>query len=121
MATVLVIDDEPTLVQLLTLWLEMHGHQVLTAAHGEAGLQTLEQAGVDIILVDMMMPHMDGITFIRHLREKGYDQRVIVLSALPGNPDLEEAGVIAQIRKPLSARDRNELLRLISAWAVPHA
>lgn len=123
MANVLVIDDEPSLVELLSLWLELHEFEVLTAEDGEAGLESLHAHGdeVDIILLDMMMPRMDGIAFLSTLREQRYTQPVVVLSAREINPALAECGVVAQFRKPLNESDRLELIKVLQRLKAPDA
>ncbi len=69
MATILVVDDEPDVVQILGFCLKRDGHTVFTAANGEGALAATAQYRPDLILLDVMMPHMDGFTVLRHLRQ----------------------------------------------------
>jgi CheY-like chemotaxis protein len=62
-ATVLVVDDDPDIRDFVQLGLEDDGYRVLTAPHGQAALELLGRSPVDLILLDMRMPVMDGWTF----------------------------------------------------------
>src|SRR5579862_640930 len=63
MSTVLVIDDQPELRMLFQRVLESQGYTVLTAANGQEGLDSLDEHAPGIILLDMAMPQMDGLSF----------------------------------------------------------
>ncbi len=65
---VLVIDDEPDMQKLLKIRLEQENLQVITAGDGEAGVKMAEQEIPDIILLDIMMPKMDGYSCLKELR-----------------------------------------------------
>jgi two-component system KDP operon response regulator KdpE len=67
--TILAIDDDPRLRRLLRVNLEKDGYRVVTAADGPAGLETAELESPDLILLDVMMPEMDGFTLLERLRE----------------------------------------------------
>lgn len=67
MATVLVIDDEYGIAELLEAVLSDEGHQVLTAANGSLGLDILRKERPDIIFLDYMMPVMDGAAVLSHM------------------------------------------------------
>ncbi len=68
MKHILVIDDDPGLVVFLQRRLDLAGYQVTTAASGEAGLQKMRDSLPDLVIVDVMMPGMDGFSFVRELR-----------------------------------------------------
>src|SRR3712207_283580 len=79
----LLIDDDPNLILLVKDYLEFRGYEVVTAENGREALEVLEQELPDLIICDVMMPEMDGYTFVKHVRE---DQRtswipVLFLSA----------------------------------------
>lgn len=80
MATVLVIDDEKDLVRLLRHSLEKSGYRVVSAPSAESGLKKLRASEPDLILLDIMLPGMDGLEFLRALRRES-DVPVILLSA----------------------------------------
>ncbi len=65
---VLVVDDDPVIVRLLQVNFEMEGYQVLTASDGETGLSRARQSQPDVIVLDVMMPRIDGLEVARRLR-----------------------------------------------------
>jgi DNA-binding NarL/FixJ family response regulator len=68
-ATLLLIDDDPNLILLVCDYLEFRGYTTLTATNGAEGLEILAHTTPDLIICDVMMPGMDGYTFIQHLRQ----------------------------------------------------
>lgn len=81
MTTVLIVDDEPSIRRTLRDLLELQGFEVKEAENGKAGLDALGSGPVDLVLLDVMMPVMDGITALRTLRESSPDLPVIMLTA----------------------------------------
>jgi DNA-binding NarL/FixJ family response regulator len=65
----LLIDDDPNLILLVQDYLEFRGYEVITAENGREALDVLEQESPDLIICDVMMPEMDGYTFVKHVRE----------------------------------------------------
>lgn len=65
----LLIDDDPNLILLVKDYLEFRGYEVITAENGEEALAVLDQQTPDMIICDVMMPAMDGYTFVQHIRE----------------------------------------------------
>jgi DNA-binding NarL/FixJ family response regulator len=65
----LLIDDDPNLILLVKDYLEFRGYEVITAENGEEALEVLEQQIPDMIICDVMMPTMDGYTFVQYVRE----------------------------------------------------
>jgi DNA-binding NarL/FixJ family response regulator len=65
----LLIDDDPNLILLVKDYLEFRGYEVITAGNGREALEVLEQEIPDMIICDVMMPEMDGIAFVQHVRE----------------------------------------------------
>jgi two-component system response regulator VicR len=78
---ILIVDDEPGLVKGLTLTLEQAGYQVESLGRGDDVLPRLAQGGIDLVLLDVMLPGKDGITVCRDLRAQGSQIPVIMLSA----------------------------------------
>ena len=80
---VLVVDDDPPIVRLLRKCLEQHGLEVATACDGAACLLAIESQRPDLVILDVMMPVMDGFQALRVLREKPEtrDLPVILLTA----------------------------------------
>src|SRR3712207_505510 len=72
MATVLVIDDEFGIAEVIEMALEDEGHRVVAAGNGEQGLERLAEAAVDLVLLDYMMPLLDGPGVLRAGRAAGH-------------------------------------------------
>lgn len=117
--TVLVVDDEPINIQLLQRKLEWDGITVLTATNGEACLEVAKNERPDLILLDVMMPGMDGFAVCSKLRE---DKRTVAIPVIfvtahnskKGKLEGLEAGAVDYITKPIDldetiARVRTQL------------
>jgi len=91
MKKVLVVDDEPGLRQSLGLLLTDAGYTVTAAQHGRRALERATSESFDLILCDVRMPEMDGLTFLRNYRQRGGGALVIVMSAYGG----EDAAIAA--------------------------
>ncbi|WCR25045.1 response regulator transcription factor [Paenibacillus thiaminolyticus] len=78
--TVLIADDEPDIVSLLKLYLEAEGLSVLEAGDGAAAIDMLRQEPIDLAIVDIMMPELDGYQLIKSVR-KDYKLPIIIISA----------------------------------------
>ena len=79
--SVLVIDDEPSLRHMLRLVLEREGYRVEEADGGEGALAKIAAGAFDVALCDIRMPGLDGLGFLRHLKERGLGLTVIMMSA----------------------------------------
>jgi two-component system, OmpR family, alkaline phosphatase synthesis response regulator PhoP len=87
MKTILVVDDEPPIVEIVALVLKYEGYEVLTAGNGREALACLERSEVHLVLSDMMMPVMDGRALCKHIEaDAAYGSVPVVLmsSTLPG-------------------------------------
>jgi two-component system OmpR family response regulator len=80
-ARLLVVDDEPSIRELLTASLRFAGFQVIAVADGAEALRQAEFSRPDLVVLDVMLPDMDGFTVIRKLRERGRDMPVLFLTA----------------------------------------
>ena len=103
-ATILAVDDEPRVLKLLKANLESSGYAVLTAADGEQALQTIERELPDLVLLDLMLPKMDGYAVCRRVREFSAVP-VIMLTARSAQVDLVhgfEVGADDYLTKPFS-------------------
>ncbi|MBE0535794.1 MAG: response regulator [Phycisphaerae bacterium] len=114
---ILVVDDEPNIVQTLQDRLEMNEYEVFTAGNGREGLQKFEQERPDVILLDVIMPIMDGHEMLEMLRKQagGQDVSVIMLTARSQTQDIARAnacGIDDYIVKPF---DLSELLEKIES------
>jgi two-component system response regulator MprA len=81
MPTVLIVDDDPKLLKMLQRTLVYEGLTVFTAANGLEALPLVEAQKPDLIIADWMMPKMDGLAFIRRLRDEGDKTMVLMLTA----------------------------------------
>jgi len=107
---VLVIDDDPDVRTLCKLNLRFDGHEVIEAAGGAEGLELISSDHPDAVLLDVMMPNVDGIQVLHRLREseETADVPVVILSALVGIDDQIEglkAGADDYLTKPFSPTD----------------
>ncbi len=114
-AKILVVDDEPNIVQTLKDRLEMNDYVVVTAENGDAGLKTAHDEQPDLILLDVIMPILDGHEMLEKLRrqEWGREISVIMLTARSQTQDIERAracNIDDYIIKPF---DLSELLEKI--------
>jgi len=83
--TVLVVDDEPVIVAMMADFLTEEGYRVRCAADGRAALHDVERAPPDLIVSDVTMPGLDGVSLVRRLRQRGFAMPVILMSAVhPG-------------------------------------
>jgi CheY-like chemotaxis protein len=122
MATVLVVDDVAMFRNVVMHALKGAGHEALSAPDGEAALQMLNAARVDLVLLDLAMPKMNGLEFLQRLRaDRRFDSLpVVVVSALTASPQGGSglpAGAQAQLLKSrFSLRDLircvNDLLKV---------
>lgn len=104
MTKVLIVEDNETLNEAYKLILEKDGHEVTTAFNGEEGLEKLKEVSPDLILLDMLMPKMDGLEFLRHFSPSNYpNTTVIILSNLNEDEQVEEARKLGAHRYILKA------------------
>ncbi|MGL4715930.1 MAG: response regulator [Aeromonas sp.] len=114
MNKILLVDDDLELTQLLTEILLLEGFQVTVAEEGTAGLQQLTEQAFDLVLLDVMMPRLDGLAMLTQLR-KTQDTPVLMLTARGDSQDRInglEAGADDYLAKPF---DDRELLARIRA------
>ncbi|HYQ75190.1 response regulator transcription factor [Cellulomonas sp.] len=86
-ATLLVVDDEPNIRELLATSLRFAGFEVHAAADGGAALRLAKQVQPDLLVLDVMLPDMDGFTVTRRLRDKGQHVPVLFLTARDDTAD----------------------------------
>jgi DNA-binding NtrC family response regulator len=111
--SILIVDDELVLRESLAAWLERDGHQVETAASGEEGLDRLMKKRFDIMLVDIKMEGMSGLTVLRKVKETDPDVAVVMITAFGSISTAIEAmkdGAQDYLLKPF---DPNELGLLV--------
>ena len=79
MAKILIVDDEPRIRELIREHLEHEGFQCEEATDGSAALAALAASGADLVILDIMMPFVDGMTCLREMRKRKIDTPVIML------------------------------------------
>jgi CheY-like chemotaxis protein len=106
---VLVIDDDPALRRLLSFGLQRAGYETLTAQHGGEAMTIVGSVPLDLLLIDLMMPVIDGFRFLRWLREEaGLAVPALVFTSYEQKDLADEArsrGATDVIRKPLKLPD----------------
>lgn len=123
MTHVLVVDDDPVIADLVAFRLGRLGLEVSVESDGEAGLAATRQLRPDLVVLDWMMPRMNGLEVCRAIREDADDQLrrtpVLLLTAKAQEPDLERgfaAGATDYVSKPFSTR---ELVSRVTAALPP--
>jgi len=111
----LIVDDAPYVLKALSDSLEAHGHEVHEAVNGEDAMEKYGEVNPDIVLMDILMPKMDGVSATRSIIERDPKAKIIVVTAM-GKRGLEkecvEAGASGFIMKPFKTK---ELLNLIDS------
>jgi CheY-like chemotaxis protein len=106
MATVLVIDDEESVRMVLQAALAQAGYRVLIAESGKRALRLLEHQEVDLILVDIFMPDMDGLEVIQLVRKTRPASKIMAITGRSGQMDhldiAKHWGAHATLKKPFS-------------------
>jgi DNA-binding response OmpR family regulator len=104
---VLAVDDDPIILRLLQLNLELEGFEVLTAGDGAAGLEAIRRERPQVVLLDVMMPNLDGFQVCRSVRADDDPTvaatPIVILSARAQRADVEAgmaAGADAYVTKP---------------------
>ena len=105
MAKVLLVDDDRALQELIKMSLEVEGHEVTVASDGRLAIAEITATPFDLIILDLVMPVMDGVCFIRWLRkEKGDETPVLIMSgAVKGGmvEQLKSSGATEVVCKPI--------------------
>lgn len=116
MKSILLVEDEPVLRETYSIILSTGPYELTVAANGHDALQLCKKRDFNLILLDMMMPVMDGLTFLQHLIElKDPLPKVIILSNLSSGDQIEKALAIGAyssvIKAELSPRELLSLVR----------
>jgi len=109
-ATILVVDDDPVIQKLLAVNFEMEGYHVVTAGDGEAALACVASERPDVVVLDVMMPKIDGIEVVRRMKADPATAPVpvLLLSAKAQAADVTEgldAGADGYVTKPFDPVD----------------
>jgi len=121
---ILVIEDEPDLLRGLALNRKAEGYAVLTASSGDAGIEQALRERPELILLDVMLPGMNGLDVCRELRRKGFDAPIIMLTAKAEEVDRVvglEIGADDYVTKPFGIRELLARIRARLRRHVPSA
>ena len=123
-AHILLVDDEEAITRTLTPFLQRAGFTVSTAENGETALRRLPETQPDLIILDVLMPKMDGRTVLRHLRQNSDWTPVILLTQVGESVEramaLEE-GADDYINKPFDPHELVARIRAVLRRARPSA
>ncbi|MBR5741388.1 MAG: response regulator transcription factor [Firmicutes bacterium] len=112
---ILIAEDDPSARKLEQVVLEKEGYTVFTAADGEQAMDVLDEQHIDLIVLDIMMPRMDGLTFTKELRDAGMNIPILMVTARDLPADKRQgflAGTDDYMTKPV---DTEEMLLRIKA------
>ena len=116
MSYILVVDDEPAIVTVVRERLEREGFRVRAVASGEEALEHIEQDPPDLLVLDLMLPGVDGLEVLRRLRGQGNLVPVVVLSAKDEDVDKIvglELGADDYLAKPFNPRELTARIRAV--------
>ena len=105
MARILVVEDSPTVISTVEIMLWKHGHNVLTARDGMTALSSVRALAPDLVLLDILLPHVDGYEVCTIIRRNPAYQAIpiVMMSGLSAQEDIQrayDAGADAYIIKP---------------------
>ena len=108
--SVLIVDDEPNILLSLQFLMKKNGYEVRTAKDGEEALGEISRAAPDLVLLDVMMPKIDGFSMCERIRANPawHDMRIIMLTARGRDVEREKGlalGADDYITKPFSTKD----------------
>jgi DNA-binding response OmpR family regulator len=122
-ASLLVVDDEPTVREVVASYLRRDGHDVVEAADGPTAMQLVDARTFDLVVLDMMLPGVNGLDILRRIRKLG-DMPVIMLTARAEESDRVaglELGADDYVVKPFSPRELAARVNGVLRRAAPRA
>ena len=114
--SLLLVEDDPTVAEVITGLLRAQGHRVVHAAHGLSALAELSGTRFDIALLDLDLPGIDGLALAQQLRVQGFTQPLIAVTAradAEAEPLSREAGFDGFLRKPLTGEMLAEAIEAV--------
>lgn len=108
MSKILIVDDEPNILLSLEFLFKKEGYKVFIARDGEEALGIIEESEPELVILDIMMPKVDGYEVCKHLKKNHQDTKVIFLTAKSKQQDIQkglEAGADLYLTKPFSTKD----------------
>jgi len=116
---ILVVDDEPVVTRSAERVLNNEGHAVESAHDGAEAMSRIEQNDYDLVLTDLRMPEMDGITLIRWIRQYRPSMGIVVITGYPSQETIQEAielGIIDYVPKPFTPEVLKDVTRRAAEW-----
>lgn len=109
MTTILIVDDEPTNQRILDYTLRKAGYETFTTSNGEEALSLLATSEIDLAILDMVMPVMDGITLLKHIRADPKFSQLPVIFITGSSDDIEriqaeQESIQGFLSKPASSK-----------------
>ncbi len=101
--TILIVEDDATIARFVELELQHAGYEVLRAGDGTAAIELVKEHSVDLVLLDLMLPGIDGLDVARFIRKSGLEMPILMLTARAETQDVVsgfEAGADDYLRKP---------------------
>lgn len=117
-ASILLVDDEPELLAVNQLLLSSLGHSVHTIPNGHDAVEYLKTHQADLVILDMVMPGMDGVATLKAIKAIKPDQRVVILSAFAEKEKIDEVkgiGIHAYLQKPATMKVLAEVIESVMA------
>lgn len=108
MAKVLLAEDEKDIQFLYSVWLRSEGYEVVTADNGREAINAFDVGSFDLVVLDVMMPEVDGLAVCRHIRSEQPDLPILMVSALARPRDVRrgmEAGANLYVDKPVTPKE----------------
>ncbi len=120
MPTILVVDDEPRITELMRDWLTLHRYEVVTASNGHDALRLTQEHRPDLILLDVMMPDLSGIEVCRRLRSERRTASIPIILVSGRDPSGGRvegllAGASDYVTKPVNLPDLNDRIQVLLA------
>ena len=112
---ILVVEDDPHARKLMQTVLEQNGYSVYTAADGLDALAVMDQKHIDLVVLDVMMPRMDGFEFTKELRDGGSDLPILMVTARETPSDVKRGFIIGTDDYMTKPVDEEEMLLRIAA------
>jgi DNA-binding response OmpR family regulator len=118
MTKILIVDDEPNILLSLEFLFKKEGYQVFIARDGEEAMGIIEEREPKLVILDIMMPKVDGYEVCRHLKKNHHDVKVVFLTAKSKHQDIQKGmdlGADLYLTKPFSTKELvNKVKNLIN-------
>ena len=119
MFTILIAEDNANTARLMEVVLNQNGYDTLRAKDGMEALDVLESNHIDLILLDIMMPNMDGYEFTKILRESGSQIPILMVTAKDSQEDIRKGFLTGTDDYMVKPVDEMEMLVDKKAWPMP--